>query len=136
MKTFEVDSRIRGDHAKLEQVITNLLDNAIKFTSPGGRITITIQQDEQFLKTSIKDTGIGIPSEKQSRIFERFYRIDQASSSNGKGTGLGLYIAKNLLEMHGSLIMVTSEAGKGSEFSFILPALVGGDHGDRPGVDP
>jgi PAS domain S-box-containing protein len=130
VKMFEVDSRIRGDHAKLEQVITNLLDNAIKYTPPGGRITITIQQDEQFLKTSVKDTGIGIPSEKQSRIFERFYRIEQASSSNGKGTGLGLYIAKNLLEMHGAQIWVTSEVGKGSEFSFILPALAGGDHGD------
>jgi len=127
VKTFAVDSRIRGDHAKLGQVITNLLDNAIKFTPPGGRITITLQQDEQFLKTSIKDTGIGIPAEKQSRIFERFYRIEQASSSNGKGTGLGLYIAKNLLEMHGAKIRVTSEVGKGSEFSFILPALAGGD---------
>lgn len=137
VKTFEVDSRIRGDHAKLEQVITNLLDNAIKFTSPGGRITITLQQDERFLKTSIKDTGIGIPAEKQSRIFERFYRIEQASlSPNGTGTGLGLYIAKNLLETHGGQIRVTSEVGKGSEFSFILPALAGGDHGDSQGIDP
>jgi len=134
VKTLDVDSRVRGDRAKLEQVITNLLDNAIKFTPPGGRITITLQQDAQFIKTSIKDTGIGIPSEKQSRIFERFYRIEQASSSNGKGAGLGLYIAKNLLEMHGAHIWVTSEVGDGSEFSFILPALAGGDHGDQPGV--
>lgn len=123
VKEVEAGTQIRGDYAKLEQVIVNLLDNAIKFTSPGGRITIAMQHDAQFLKTSIRDTGVGIPLEKRSQIFDRFYRIEQESPSKVNGTGLGLYIAKNLIEMHGGRIWVTSEVGKGSEFSFILPAI-------------
>jgi PAS domain S-box-containing protein len=130
VKEFEGESRIRGDYAKLEQVITNLLDNAVKFTPPGGRITITLEHDGQFLKTSIQDTGIGIPPEKRSKIFERFCRIEQESPSKVNGTGLGLHIAKNLIEMHGGQVSVTSDAGKGSEFSFTLPAILGRDHGD------
>jgi signal transduction histidine kinase len=130
VKKFEVESRIRGDYAKLEQVITNLLDNAVKFTPPGGRITITLEHDGQFLKTSIQDTGIGIPPEKRSKIFERFCRIEQESPSKVNGTGLGLHIAKNLIEMHGGQISVTSDVGKGSKFSFTLPAILGRDHGD------
>jgi signal transduction histidine kinase len=130
VKKFEVESRIRGDYAKLEQVITNLLDNAIKFTPQGGRITIALEHVGQFLKTSIQDTGIGIPPEKRSRIFERFCRIEQESPSKVYGTGLGLHIAKNLIEMHGGQISVTSDVGKGSEFSFTLPAILGRDHGD------
>jgi len=114
-------SRIQGDHDKLEQVIANLLVNAIKFTPPGGRITISLQQEEKFVKTSIRDTGIGIPPEKQSRIFDRFYRVEPDASSKVNGTGLGLYIAKNIIEMHGGRIWVTSEVGNGSEFSFTLP---------------
>jgi signal transduction histidine kinase len=135
---FARESEMRGDYGKLEQVIANLLTNAIKFTPPGGRITITMQRDERFLKTSIRDTGIGIPREKRSQIFERFYRIDQESPSKTNGTGLGLYIAKSLIEMHGGRIWVTSEIGKGSEFSFILPALGGDSHGGGPrgGVRP
>ncbi len=120
---FERGSQIRGDYAKLEQVMINLLGNAIKFTPRGGRITITMEQEEQCLKTSIRDTGIGIPRDKRSQIFERFYRIEPESPTKVNGTGLGLYIAKNLIEMHGGRIWVTSEVGKGSEFSFILPAI-------------
>jgi signal transduction histidine kinase len=131
VKEFEVESRIRGDYAKIEQVITNLLDNAMKFTPPGGRITITLEHDGQFLKTSIQDTGVGIPPEKRSKIFERFYRVEQESPSKVNGTGLGLHIAKNLIEMHGGQISVTSDVGKGSEFSFTLPAILGRDHGDN-----
>jgi PAS domain S-box-containing protein len=121
LEEFMGKSRIRGDQDKLEQVITNLLYNAIKFTPPAGRITIRLQRDEQFLTTSIRDTGIGIPAEKQARIFERFFRIEQDLSSNTNGTGLGLFISKNLIEMHGGRIWVTSEVGNGSEFSFTLP---------------
>jgi PAS domain S-box-containing protein len=120
---FQGGSRIRGDHAKLEQVVANLLDNAIKFTPSGGRITIALQREGSSIKTSIRDSGIGIPPEKRSKIFERFYRIEWGLSSMQKGTGLGLYIAKNLIEMHGGQIGVNSEVGKGSEFYFILPIL-------------
>jgi PAS domain S-box-containing protein len=121
LNEFEGESRIQGDRDKLEQVITNLFVNAIKFTPPGGRITISLQQDEKFVKTSIRDTGIGIPPEKQSRIFDRFYRVEPEASSKSNGTGLGLYIARNIVEMHGGRIWLTSEVGNGSEFSFTLP---------------
>jgi len=121
LERFTGKSRIRGDQDKLEQVVTNLLYNAIKFTPPAGRITITLQRNERYLTTSIRDTGIGIPAEKQSRLFERFFRIEQDFSSNANGTGLGLFIAKNLIEMHGGRIWVISEVGNGSEFSFTLP---------------
>jgi PAS domain S-box-containing protein len=121
---FNGESRIQGDHDKLEQVVANLLHNAIKYTPPGGRITIAIQQEGPFLKTSILDTGVGISPEQQSKLFERFYRIEQEPSATTNGTGLGLYIAKNLIEMHGGAIRVTSEAGHGSEFSFTLPITV------------
>jgi PAS domain S-box-containing protein len=125
--TFEKfigESRIRGDHDKLEQVVANLLHNAIKYTPSGGRITIAMRQEGTFLKTSIRDTGVGISPEQQSKLFERFYRIEQEPSAPTNGTGLGLYIAKNLIEMHGGEIRVTSEAGHGSEFSFTLPITV------------
>lgn len=121
---FKGESRIRGDHDKLAQVVTNLLHNAIKYTPPGGRITIAMQQEGTYLKTSIQDTGVGISPEQQSKLFERFYRIEQEPSVTTNGTGLGLYIAKNLIEMHGGEIRVTSEAGHGSEFSFTLPITV------------
>jgi PAS domain S-box-containing protein len=112
---------IYGDHDKLEQVVTNLLDNALKFTPPGGRITITLRQNDHFLTTSVWDTGIGIPLEKQSRVFERFSRIRQDSLAKTGGTGLGLYITKNIIEMHGGRIWLVSEPGRGCEFTFVLP---------------
>ena len=112
---------VNGDQEKLEQVITNLLENAIKFTCPGGHVTITLQKDQKSFRVSIKDTGIGIPPEEQSRIFDRFYRIDHDFIKEEKGTGLGLFIAKTLVELHGGKIWVTSEVGEGSEFSFTLP---------------
>ncbi|MFQ5949614.1 MAG: ATP-binding protein, partial [Nitrospiria bacterium] len=121
LNKFEGKSQLQGDWDKLEQVITNLLDNAIKFTPPGGRITITLKQDQRSLKTAIRDTGIGISPEEQSRIFDRFYQTERESSAYAKGTGLGLFIAKTLIELHGGQIRVTSEVGKGSEFAFTLP---------------
>ncbi|HET6370485.1 MAG TPA: PAS domain S-box protein [Nitrospiria bacterium] len=116
-------SRIRGDYSKLEQVVVNLLDNAIKFTPSGGRITVALEREESSIKTSIRDTGTLIPPEKRSKIFERFYRVDGELSSSQKGTGLGLYIAKNLIEMHGGKIGVNSEPRSGNEFYFVLPIL-------------
>ena len=120
MEKFDGDSRIQGDGAKLEQAISHLLDNAIKFTEPGGEVTISQQEKGRFLKTSISDTGIGIPLDEQWAIFDRFYRVAQGSSLE-KGAGLGLYIVKNIIEMHKGRIRVSSEVGKGSEFSFTLP---------------
>jgi len=121
IKKFEGESQIQGDGAKLEQAISHLIDNAIKFTAPEGMITITLYKNKHFLKTSIRDTGIGIPLDEQWAIFDRFYKSAHGSVSNRKGTGLGLYIVKNIIEMHGGRIRVSSEVGKGSEFSFTLP---------------
>ena len=116
-----VECWVRGDWEKLEQVTINLLENAIKFTHTGGRVTITLQKDQKFVKVSIRDTGIGIAPVEQTRIFDRFYRIEQDCPTGAKGTGLGLFIAKTLVELHGGRISVTSEVGKGSEFTFTLP---------------
>ncbi|MEJ2573635.1 MAG: ATP-binding protein, partial [Gammaproteobacteria bacterium] len=121
MEKFEGESRIHGDAVKLEQAIGHIVDNAVKFTAPGGAITVTLYQNRRFIKGSIRDTGMGIPLDEQWTIFDRFYRVSQGSSSIEKGTGLGLYIAKNVIEMHGGRIRVSSEVGKGSEFSFTLP---------------
>ncbi|MFQ5779425.1 MAG: ATP-binding protein [Nitrospiria bacterium] len=121
LNKFEGKSLLQGDRDKLEQVITNLLDNAIKFTPPGGQITITLQQVQRSLKTAIRDTGVGIPPEKLPRVFERFYQAERESSTHEIGSGLGMFIAKNLVELHGGEIWVTSEVGKGSEFVFTLP---------------
>ncbi|HIE66302.1 MAG TPA: ATP-binding protein [Nitrospiria bacterium] len=93
----------------------------MKFTPPGGQITITLQKEQQALKATIKDTGIGIPPEEQPRIFERFFQVERASSTHEIGSGLGMFIAKNLIELHGGQIRVTSEVGKGSAFAFTPP---------------
>ena len=121
LNKLEGASRLSGDRDKIEVVITNLLENAIKYTPRGGQIMITLKRDGQFLKTSIRDTGIGIAPKEQSRIFDPFHRIEGDPLSQAKGTGLGLSIAKNMIEAHGGRIWVTSEIGKGSEFSFTLP---------------
>lgn len=116
---------VNGDRDRLQQVIANLLDNAVKFTPPGGRITIVLRQDGNWLTTTIRDTGIGIPLDMQSRVFERFSRTTQASPATVNGTGLGLYICKTIIEMHGGRIRLVSEAGRGCEFSFVLPSHSG-----------
>ena len=117
---YDGNSRVVGDQAKLEQAISHLLDNAIKYTEQGGEITISQHQKGRFLKTSIRDTGIGIPLDEQLAIFDRFYRVARGSSLE-KGAGLGLYIAKNIIDMHKGRIRVSSELGRGSEFSFTFP---------------
>ena len=83
---------------------------------------INLDNDHGFIKARISDNGVGIPLEEQPRIFDRFYRLEKNSILEPKGTGLGLFIAKNVIEMHGGQIWVTSEVGKGSEFTFTLPA--------------
>lgn len=126
---------LHGDRGKIDQVLSNLLDNAIKFTPAGGMITIALERDARFVTTTIRDTGIGIAAEEQSRIFERFYRVEQPSGDPANGTGLGLYISKTIVEMHGGILWVASEVGRGSEFSFVLPVHPDAalDPGDTPG---
>ena len=113
---------IIGDEDMLMQVLTNLIDNAIKYTPTNGRIEIRARVYEQEMKVSVTDTGLGIPTESLARIFERFYRVDKARSREMGGTGLGLSIVKHIVERHGGSLEVTSTVGKGSIFTFILPA--------------
>ncbi len=108
-----------GDKNKLRQVFANLIQNSIKYTDK-GKVEVLVEEEVRFGKIIIKDTGIGISHEDVNRIFERFYRVDKARSRSVGGTGLGLAIVKHIVEAHGSKIELSSELGKGSEFSFRL----------------
>jgi two-component system phosphate regulon sensor histidine kinase PhoR len=112
---------IAGDRRRLAEVLQNLLDNAIQYTLAEGRIVLSAEQREGEVIFTVADTGIGIPKADQSRIFERFYRVDAARSREAGGTGLGLSIAKHLVEVHGGRIWIDSEVGRGSEFHFSVP---------------
>jgi two-component system, OmpR family, phosphate regulon sensor histidine kinase PhoR len=112
---------IAGDRRRLAEILQNLLDNATQYTLPGGRITVKAELRDADVIFTVSDTGIGIPKSDQSRIFERFYRVDAARSREAGGTGLGLAIAKHLVEVHGGRIWVDSEIGQGSQFHFSVP---------------
>jgi two-component system, OmpR family, phosphate regulon sensor histidine kinase PhoR len=114
---------IMGDRRRLAEILQNLLDNATQYTLPGGRITLTAESRDADVVFTVSDTGIGIPKADQSRIFERFYRVDAARSREAGGTGLGLAIAKHLVEVHGGRIWVESEIGQGSQFNFSVPVF-------------
>jgi two-component system phosphate regulon sensor histidine kinase PhoR len=114
---------VPADKDRVRQVIANLVHNAIKFTLAGGRITINTRALEGSVVVDVADTGIGIPKEDLARVFERFYKGDKARA--GEGTGMGLAIAKHVIEAHGGSIWVESEEGKGSTFSFRLPLQAG-----------
>jgi two-component system phosphate regulon sensor histidine kinase PhoR len=112
---------IAGDRRRLAEVLQNLLDNAIQYTLPGGKIIVSAKSAEEEIILTVSDTGIGIPKADQPRIFERFYRVDVARSREAGGTGLGLAIAKHLVEVHGGRLWVESEIGQGSQFHFSVP---------------
>lgn len=113
--------KIRADAARLEQVLGNLVDNAIKYGRPGGTVTISAATDgTDFIRISVQDDGPGIPPEALERIFERFYRIDKARSREQGGTGLGLSIVKHLVQTHGGKVWATSKPGQGATFYFTL----------------
>ena len=112
-----------ADRDKVVQVLMNLIGNALKFTPTGGKVTIAVTKNSAaWMQISVTDTGPGIPAEEVNKVFARFYQIGQAGTQKTQGTGLGLAISKALVEMHGGKIWVESEAGKGSIFSFTLPA--------------
>jgi two-component system, OmpR family, phosphate regulon sensor histidine kinase PhoR len=115
--------RVRGDEARIGQVVVNLLHNAVKFGDGGGEVAIRVRRTGPEVVVSVEDHGLGIPHADQARIFERFYKVDRARVRGG-GTGLGLSIARNVLHQHGGRIWVESEEGVGSTFSFALPIPV------------
>jgi len=112
---------IAADRRRLAEVLQNLLDNAMQYTPAGGQILVSASANGTEVIFTVSDTGIGIPRADQSRIFERFYRVDVARSREVGGTGLGLSIAKHLVEVHGGRIWVESEVGQGSQFHFTVP---------------
>jgi len=111
--------RVLADEEQIEQVIVNLVHNAIKFTSPSGQISVKAEQDGETIAVLVTDTGRGIPAEDLPHIFERFYKVDKARA--GGGSGLGLAIAKHIIQSHRGNIWATSTLGKGSTFAFSLP---------------
>jgi two-component system phosphate regulon sensor histidine kinase PhoR len=110
-----------GDQDGLREVLQNLLDNAVHYTPPGGRVTVRAERQGNLAVLSVEDTGIGIPQAEHERIFERFYRVDAARSREAGGTGLGLSIAKHIVEAYDGRIWVESEVGAGSAFRFTVP---------------
>lgn len=112
--------RVMADQGRLEQVLVNLLENAIKYTPAGGSIRLFTEEDGAMIRVSVADTGIGIPFKDVPRIFERFYRVDEARTREQGGTGLGLAIVKHIVQLHGGNVSVTSNPGQGSVFSFSI----------------
>ncbi|OGB86947.1 hypothetical protein A3H38_06850 [candidate division WOR-1 bacterium RIFCSPLOWO2_02_FULL_46_20] len=109
-----------GEPSQLYRAILNLLDNAIKYSHPGGKVEIVIAKTEKELCLSVTDHGMGIPAEHHARIFERFYRVDKARSREMGGTGLGLAIVKHIMEIHGGRVELKSAAGQGAKFTLVF----------------
>jgi len=115
--------RVEGDRSRLQQVIVNLLDNAIKYTPEGGSVSVSVRTEGDNAVLTVADTGIGISEENQAQVFERFYRTDKARSRQMGGTGLGLSIVKSIGAAHGGRVKVQSTEGRGSTFRFEIPRL-------------
>ena len=111
----------RADREKLAQILLNLIDNAIKFNTPNGQVSVQANRLEDRTEISVSDTGPGIPADDLPRVFERFYRGDKSHSQTVPGTGLGLSIVKHLVEAHGGTVVVESQLGQGATFRFTLP---------------
>lgn len=117
-------SEVPFDEHRVSQVISNLVSNALKFTGEGGRIVISVTESSrhpEFLEVSVADTGAGIASDQLERVFDRFYQVHKSEAAPGQGFGLGLYICRELVNLHGGKIWAESVPGQGSNFSFILP---------------
>jgi histidine kinase len=114
--------RVSADKWRMTQVMMNLLGNALQYTPQGGQVTVTAEQDQEQFVVRVADNGIGIAAEQLAHVFERFYRVDKSRSRAGGGSGIGLTIARYLVEAHGGRIWAQSEGvGKGSVFAFTLP---------------
>ena len=120
--TFEQETQmVYGDFGKIQQVLYNLIDNAIKFSNKGSSIYVSTEQKGEKIYTSVKDTGAGIPKKDINKVFDRFYKSDTSRGKDKKGTGLGLSIVKGIIQSHGENIDVISTEGVGTEFVFSLP---------------
>lgn len=121
----DVEEKILAcDPDKIERIMLNLISNAVKFTEPGGSIIVTMSDKGKSISISVKDSGIGIPKDKQKYIFERFIQVDKSLTRTREGSGIGLSLVKSLVEMHKGTITVNSKYGKGSEFIMDIPVVV------------
>ncbi len=123
LKVAEALPKADGDGGRIKQVLINLVGNALKFTPEGGSVTVEVEAGEDEVTFSVRDTGPGIPEAEQGKVFERFYQSVQSPRLATKGSGLGLTIAKLLVERHGGRIWIESEPGRGSTFRFTVPAI-------------
>ncbi len=123
---------LNANRDQMEQVLINLVDNAIKYTQEGGNVRIMAEEHPIGMRVEVSDTGIGIMSQDLPRVFERFYRVDKARSRRSGGTGLGLAIVKNIVEMHNGTVTVQSEYGRGSIFTVLLPHVLYEGHSMTP----
>src|SRR5439155_848448 len=112
---------VLGDHQRLEQVMVNLLQNAIKYSPQGGQIVVTVGREGGDAVVSVADQGIGVPAEEQAKLFQRFFRARNAATRHFGGLGIGLFVSHEIVQRHGGRFLVASESGKGAVFSFTLP---------------
>jgi signal transduction histidine kinase len=138
MAQIAADAWVRGDEQQLGLLVRNLLDNAVRYTYDGGSVWIDVFREGDEVVVRVADNGMGIPLQAQTRIFERFYRVDKDRSRERGGTGLGLSIVKHVADSHGGHVGVDSELGEGSTFTARLPALAtsNGSGGDIPARRP
>jgi signal transduction histidine kinase len=113
--------RILADSRRIGQVVSNLLQNAVKYSPDGGEITVSVRPSPQHLTVEVSDHGVGIPREFHDRVFERFFQVDSGSTRRVGGSGLGLAISKSIVEAHEGRMWFESEPGQGSTFYFTLP---------------
>jgi len=114
---------VNGDPDRLKQLLLNLVENGMKYTPRGGRVTVNLSQTDGWAQMTIRDNGVGIPAEDLPFIFDRFYRVDKARNRSQGGSGLGLAIAKWVAQAHGGDIQVESEVNVGTTFTVVLPVL-------------
>ncbi len=122
--TVQLEGEAKLEHSNdsyIRELFVNLIDNAIKYNNPGGKVWVTLSQDEQHVKLVVSDNGIGIPPHAQERIFERFYRVDKSRSKMRGGTGLGLSIVKHIVDCHNGTIRLRSALERGTEITILLP---------------
>jgi signal transduction histidine kinase len=118
---------LRADERKFKQILVNLLSNAVKFTPDGGRVALGARPVDGALEVSVSDTGIGIAPEDQEKVFEEFRQVGGDYKTKQEGTGLGLALARRFVELHGGVISVQSELGKGATFTFTIPGAAACD---------